>query len=89
MAKKPAPPHLAVLYDDYDIRAFNALASGVASDTQQRRVLDFIVNKAARYYDLSFQDGPDGDRATSFMEGRRFVGAQVVKLTKLVPEPAK
>lgn len=84
MVKKPsAPPYLAAPYQDDDVRAIRALSDGVASASQQVRALAWIVNSAARYYDLSFQTGSDGARATDFMEGRRFVGAQIVKLTKI------
>lgn len=76
----PAP------YDDDDIRAMRALVAGNANEGQQRRALNWIINSAAGYYDLSFRPGIDGARATDFAEGKRFVGAQVVKLTKLSPQ---
>lgn len=87
MAKKPVPPpHLRAPYNDDDIRAIRALAAGNASETQQKRALNWIVNGACGYYELSFQSGPDSAQVTAFAEGRRYAGAQVVKLTKLVPE---
>ena len=73
-------------YDDNDIRAIRALAAGNANEGQQRRALDWIINTASGYYDLSFRPGLDGARATDFSEGKRFVGAQIVKLTKLIPQ---
>lgn len=70
-------------YDIADVSAVQALANGNASPEQQRRALAWIVEMAAGYYDLSFRPGVDGQRDTDFAEGKRFVGAQVVKLTKL------
>jgi hypothetical protein len=84
--RKASPgPWVPAAYEDEDIRAMRALAAGVASDTQQKRALNWIVNDAAGYYDLSFRPGPDGARATDFAEGKRSVGAQIVKLTKATP----
>lgn len=71
------PPH----YENVDVGAVQALASGTASPDQQRRALDWIITAASATYDQSFN--PDSDRLTSFAEGRRFVGNQIVKLTKL------
>ena len=87
MAKKPVAtqPWMPAPYDDADIHAMRALASGNANEGQQRRALDWIINKASGYYDLSFRPGLEGARATDFSEGKRFVGAQVVKLMKLIP----
>jgi hypothetical protein len=83
--RAPFPALEPYKYSDADIHAFRALAAGKASEGQQQRVLACIV-QISRYYDLSFQPGPDGERATAFAEGMRFVGAQVVKLTKLTPQ---
>lgn len=64
-----------------EIAAFQALAGGTASEGQQKMVLDWIINGAANTYDLSFD--PESDRNTSFAEGRRFVGLQIVKMLNL------
>lgn len=74
-----APPE----YSDPDIHAIRAVASGEASPEQQRRALDWIIQQAASTYDLGFIPGPDGDRNTSFMLGRQFVGMQIVKLCNM------
>jgi hypothetical protein len=60
-------------------RALLALQAGNASEGQQRMALKWIVEKASGYYEISFRGGPDGARDTDFMEGRRFVGQQIVK----------
>jgi hypothetical protein len=43
--------------------------------------LDWLINSGAATYEVSFH--PDSERLTSFAEGRRFVGLQVVKLLTL------
>jgi hypothetical protein len=77
-----APPQIAPPeYENADVAAIQALARGDASPEAQRRALDWIINAASATYDQSFH--PDSARLTDFAEGRRFVGNQVVKLTKL------
>ena len=61
-----------------------ALARGNASMDQQKRALAWIIESAAGTYEMSYRPGAgEGDRDTVFAEGRRFVGNQVVKMTKL------
>lgn len=72
-----APPDYALA----DVTAIQALQRGDASPDLQRRALNFIINDLARTYDLSYR--PDSERDTAFAEGKRFVGLQLVKLTKL------
>lgn len=86
MSKAPhylSPPPYRVLH----VAAVQALARGDASPHQQQEALRWIIEQAAGTYDLSFT--PDSDRGTSFAEGRRFVGLQIVKLTKLDKETMK
>ena len=66
-----------------DVSAIQALAAGTADKLQQARALRLIIEGLAGTYDLSYRPGPEGDRDTTFAEGRRFVGLQLVKLTKL------
>lgn len=82
--KKPLVPRHPWQPADYEIEdagAVQALARGEAAPHQQRRVLDFVINTLSGYYDISFR--PESARDTDFAEGKRFVGAQLVKLTKL------
>ena len=86
---KPRPaghdPWLPAAYDKYDVAALQALATGTANEHQQQRALKWIVETACGTYDLPWQPGgPDGARATDFANGKRFVGLQVVKLTRLI-----
>jgi len=79
MAKEPLPYSLPD-YEPADATAFQALQKGEASEAQQKRALDWIINKAAGTYDMDYrQDARDH----AFVSGRRFVGLQVVKMLKL------
>lgn len=71
-------------YDERIMHAVKNLARGEANESQQRCVLDWIINEVAKTYDVSFR--PEGDRDTCFAEGRRFVGLQIVKLINMEPE---
>jgi hypothetical protein len=67
-----------------DAAAIQALHRGNATPEQQRRALDHIIHNIAGTYDLSFRPGgEEGARATAFAEGKRYVGLQIVTLTKL------
>ena len=70
-------------YEIADIRAIQAVAEGVASETEQKRALDWIINAAATYDD-PFRPGESDVR--DYMLGRRSVGLAIVKLLKLKPE---
>jgi hypothetical protein len=86
MTKAPAylaPPQ----YDVLQVASIQALARGDASPHQQQEALRWVIEAAAGTYDLSFS--PESDRATSFAEGRRFVGLQIVKLLKINKEALK
>lgn len=83
-----APPYLQPpTYGAFEAASIQALAAGTATSHQQKAALEWIIDKAAGTYDLSFS--PDGDRATAFAEGRRFVGLQLVKLTKISVDKLK
>ncbi len=60
--------------------AVQACYYGDATPEQQKLVIEGTVEHLCRYYDISFRGT---DRETSFAEGMRFVGAQLVKLTKI------
>lgn len=81
MAKAPLiTPWTPASYTDPDVYALKALQAGEAEPHQQKRALDFIINVVCKTYDLSWQDDSrGGERATSFAEGKRFVGLQIVK----------
>lgn len=78
---KSAPPHLRCDWDTPTAAAAQALSKGEASAQQQKDFLNWLVNTAAGTYNQSYQE--TGDRDTTFAEGRRFVGLQIVKLLHL------
>jgi len=61
--------------------AIQAVAAGVATEGQQVLAMQWIIEQASGYTNLSYS--PDSDRDTCFAEGRRFVGLQLVKLIKI------
>jgi hypothetical protein len=81
--KKAPQPWEPAPYDDEGVitASIKALAAGNANEGQQRRALEWIVRSVCGTYDLSFR--PDSERATAFAEGKRFVGLQIIKHTKL------
>lgn len=85
--KKAPEPWASFDADDADIAAIKALAAGVANDGQQKRALSMIITRLCGTYDLSFRPGGlAGVRAADFAEGKRHVGNQLVRLTKIVPK---
>lgn len=92
--KRTGAPHEPAPYDNRIIYAIRALKAGTASEAQQQIAWDWIVYYASGYNELSYRpDEAGGERATIFMEGRRFVGAQMLKMLQAnltpAPEPAK
>jgi len=73
-------PYAPPTYTDADVAAIQALQKGEATPDQQQRALEWIVNQAAGTYDLEYR--PDS-RDHAFCSGRRFVGLQIVKLSKI------
>jgi hypothetical protein len=71
-------------YEKEDVRAIQALAEGTATEADQRRALNWIINVAASTYDEPFR--PGNQDAVNYMLGRRSVGLAIVKLMKLKPE---
>lgn len=88
MRRKPRDPAwMPADYDAADVEAMQACARGEANEHQQKRVVDWVINKAAGAYELSFRSDADGgERETAFAEGRRFVGMQVVKAVNMSPK---
>jgi len=78
-AHAPAP------YDKDILIAIRACIAGKASEGQQQTAMDWIITKASNLYDVSYRK--QDTHATAFAEGRRFVGNQIVKMTR--PETLK
>ena len=82
MAKPPDyAPWLPAKYERADVAAMQALVIGEADPGQQTRALDWIIQEACHRDDMSYQ--PASSRDSDFAEGKRYVGNQIVKLTKL------
>jgi hypothetical protein len=64
-----------------DASALQAIARGDANATQQKRALSVIVEKLAGTYEHTFVPGAQDQ--TIYLEGRRSVGLQIVKLLKV------
>ncbi len=81
---KSSAPWMAVNCTKAEVAALQALRRGEASPDQQLRALECIIGKISDRNGMSFRPGGlEGDRDTAFAEGRRFVGNQIVRLTKL------
>ncbi|QKJ88021.1 hypothetical protein PMPD1_3088 [Paramixta manurensis] len=65
------------------VYALKAMHKGDATAEQQQLILKEMMTMSG-YYDLSYR--PNSDRDTSFAEGKRFIGAQLVKLINLSGE---
>ena len=81
---KASAPWLPVSYVKADVSALQAMRLGNANKGQQLRAMEFILDSICDRNGMSFRPGgPEGARETDFAEGRRFVGNQIVKLTKI------
>ncbi len=80
-AKKAIPPHFRCDWDIPTASAIQALIRGEATSEQQRSAMNWLINQACGTYNTSFSEL--GDSATAFAEGRRFVGTNIVKLSKI------
>lgn len=81
---KDAPrvePWMPAEWAPVDAAAIQAVAAGRANEDQQRRAMRFIVDRLCGTYDLSYRSEHPND--TSFAEGKRFVGLQIVKFINL------
>lgn len=83
--KTPPPAFLPADYEAADATAIQQLEQGTASPEMQKRALGWIINEVCKTYDVSYRPGDSHE--TSFAEGRRFAGLEIVKMLKL--DPAK
>jgi hypothetical protein len=76
-------PWLPPDYDDVVVLSVRALANGTANEHQQKvawRWMQYVTAASEEFADLSFRPGAEGERATTFAEGKRFVGLQLKKM---------
>lgn len=58
-------------------QAIQNMATGTASEAQQKAVLDWLITTACQTYEEAFV--PDNPRVTDYVLGRRSVGLAIVK----------
>lgn len=77
-------PHMPSPYDKRDLMALKALKAGHADETQQRRVLEWIVMAVCGTYENPYRPGGrSAERASQFAAGKQFIGQQIVKLINM------
>jgi hypothetical protein len=79
----PPLPHLPSAYDDWDMRAWQALNKGEATPEQQRRCLEhlfFISNPAG-----SLGYVPGDPYASNYENGKRRVGIEIANIISRRP----
>jgi hypothetical protein len=79
--EKPRPIWGPAAYAEQDVYNVKAVWYGRADANQQRKALEWILYKASQLNEQSFV--PDNARVTDFIEGRRSVGNQIVKLIEM------
>lgn len=70
-------------WEPEDAGALQALMRGDAADHQQKRALQFIIERLCGTYEPAFRPADDGRRDTDFALGKAYVGQQIVKLLKV------
>jgi hypothetical protein len=78
-----APPWDPTVTSRAELTAIKALTKGKADENQQLLVVEWLA-RATGVTELEFRPGPDGERATPFASGKRFVGLQFFQLAKTV-----
>ena len=73
----------AVGDDVRDLGAMKALAAGHASDSQQKRVLEWLIQICQTYENPYRPGGRSAERASQFACGKQFIGQQIVKLINM------
>lgn len=82
--QKMPPANEPAGWEPADVSAIQAMMEGRANDIQQRRAMEWIINKASMAGASQFRPGgADGERETNFALGRAFVGQQILGLVKI------
>lgn len=71
--------------EDADIYAVQAIAQGIAGEAEQKRFWNFLQAFCGCGRMSFWPGGEDGRRATDFAEGKRWVGDQMRRLSRLKP----
>lgn len=69
-------PQFAYPHRIADVAAVKAMSNGTATPDQQIRGMRWIIEKGCMAYDETFH--PESERASAFMQGRRYVGLKLV-----------
>ena len=75
------PPWQDPRIERYDVMAMKAVATGTANEGQQKHVLRFIIEVIAGTYGETYW--PDSERHSTFAQGRRYCGLQIVNMCNL------
>ena len=59
------------------VASIQAVATGTANDSQQKKAMEYIVFQLCDLHGLSYR--PNSQRDTDFAEGKKFVGLQISK----------
>ena len=81
--KLPELPYIPAQPPKHIVKSLQALSSGEATEHQQKKALQWIINDASGAYSPAFHSGADGERNTTFALGRAFVGQQIIGLLKI------
>lgn len=96
--------HLPPSLKKADVRAIQAIAAYARgaevpfppgeeppppSHSDCKRVLDWIINEACRYYDNGFLMHDPNGRIGAWMDGRQYVAKQIVTAMQIKPEILK
>lgn len=74
-------PHRPAEYDEAVIMAVRAFSEGKANDGQQATVWNWLLHAVCQVEGMSYRAGGiEGQRATDFAEGKRYVGNQLRKM---------
>ena len=78
-------PWLPPDHDEHVVYAVRALRAGVASDSQQKLLWDYLAyigGVGDEWQDLTYRPGANGDRDTTFASGKQFPILQLRKLCR-------
>lgn len=84
MTKFRVPPKSAIApaeWERHEVAAMQALWRGEADAQQQKKALDWILDAVCRVNDMEYRPGSFDE--TAFAAGRRYVGSQIIKATKI------
>lgn len=89
--KPRAPVWKPAEFDEADAHAIRRLCIGEADKADQVRAMAWIIQVAADTWGTmhgnAYRDEAEGGaRASAFLEGRRFVGEQIMKLANMQPQ---